>query len=131
MLYPVYVWKDAASAYGATVPDMPGVNSAADRLEELPAMIQQAAELMFDGESEGPPPASGIERWKDDADYAGGFWMLVDIDLSRISSRAVRLNVSLPENLVHKIDDAARARRLSRSGFLALAAEHEIGAGSR
>ena len=55
-----------------------------------------------------------------------GYWMMVDIDLSKVSTKAVRLNISLPENLVHRIDEAAQARRMSRSAFLAMAAEHEM-----
>ena len=52
--------------------------------------------------------------------------MLFDIDLSRINARAVRLNISLPERLVQRIDAEAGRRKLSRSAFLALAAEHEM-----
>jgi len=36
------------------------------------------------------------------------------------------LNISLPENLVQRIDAAARQRGQSRSAFLATAAEHEM-----
>ncbi|VWC91354.1 hypothetical protein BLA18112_03344 [Burkholderia lata] len=52
--------------------------------------------------------------------------MIFDIDLSKINSKAVRLNISLPERLVQQIDATARARKLTRSAFLALAAEHEM-----
>jgi predicted RNase H-like HicB family nuclease len=126
MLYPVYVCKEAGSAYGATVPDMPGVNTAADNLEDLPAMVQEAAELMFEGEPEGPKAPTDIERWASDKNYAGGFWMLFDVDLSKLSTKAIRLNISLPENLVHRIDAVARKRHLSRSAFLASLAQTEV-----
>lgn len=126
MLYPAYIHKDPGSAYGATIPDLPGLFSAADDLADLPAMIQDAAELMFDDEKDAPAPATAIERWQGNPDYQGGFWMMVDIDLSKINTRAIRLNISLPENLVGKIDSAASARRMSRSAFLAMAAEHEL-----
>lgn len=79
MLYPLYVWKDEHSAYGGTCPDLPGVNTAADTLDELPAMAQEAVLTMYD-DSTGIPPASTIDRWREDADYTGGFWMLVDIN---------------------------------------------------
>jgi metal-responsive CopG/Arc/MetJ family transcriptional regulator len=34
----------------------------------------------------------------------------------------VRLNISLPENLLHDIDEHAKTMHLTRSGFLAQAA---------
>lgn len=50
-------------------------------------------------------------------------WMMVDIDTTRIRPKALRLNISLPEPLVRRIDDYAKAHHLSRSGFIARAAE--------
>ncbi|WP_313344676.1 type II toxin-antitoxin system HicB family antitoxin [Stenotrophomonas sp.] len=126
MLYPVYVHQQEDSAFGAIVPDLPGVHSAADQLEELPAMIQEAVELMYDGEEKTPPPASAVTAYLAQPQYQDGFWMFVDVDLTKVNTRAVRLNISLPEHLVGKIDKAAAARRMSRSAFLAMAAEHEL-----
>jgi metal-responsive CopG/Arc/MetJ family transcriptional regulator len=40
--------------------------------------------------------------------------------------KAIRINISLPEALVHEIDTYAQAHGMSRSAFLALAAEHEM-----
>lgn len=127
MLYPIYVNQDQGSAYGVIVPDLPGVHSAADNPEALPRLIQEAVELMYDGETGLPPQASPVEVHRHNPAYQNGFWMLVDIDLSKINTRAVRLNISLPEYLVGRIDGAAAARRMSRSAFLAMAAEHELG----
>jgi hypothetical protein len=59
-------------------------------------------------------------------DYQDGFWMLVDIDLSKVSTKAIRLNTSLPEKLAQKIDAAASAQHLSRPAFLAKAALKEL-----
>ncbi|HYG08256.1 MAG TPA: type II toxin-antitoxin system HicB family antitoxin [Stenotrophomonas sp.] len=127
MLYPVYVHKDDNTAFGAIVPDMPGVHSAVDDLEDLPAALQEAVELMYEGEAQPPPRANIVDKYRRQREFKGGFWMLVDIDLTKINPRAVRLNISLPENLVGKIDAAAASRRMTRSAFLALAAEHELG----
>ncbi|HSH57919.1 MAG TPA: type II toxin-antitoxin system HicB family antitoxin [Halomonas sp.] len=126
MLYPVYVHKDADSAYGITFPDFPGCFSAADELADLPRMAQEAVEVYFEGEEMAIPSPSAPEDWQDDERFQGGYWMLLDIDLSRVSTRAVRVNVSLPECLVARIDEAAEARHLSRSAFLALAAQREM-----
>lgn len=126
MLYPVYVHQQQNSAYGAIVPDLPGVHSAADELEQLPGLIQEAVELMYDGEENEPPPPSPVIKHLAQPEFKDGFWMLVDVDLSKVNTRAIRLNISLPEHLVGKIDRAAAARRMSRSAFLAMAAEHEL-----
>jgi len=126
MLYPVYVHQQDDSAYGAIVPDLPGVHSAADELEQLPRMVQEAVELMYEGETKAPPTPSPLALHLNQSQYQHGFWMLVDVDLSKVNTRAVRLNISLPEYLVGKIDQAAAARRMSRCAFLALAAEHEL-----
>lgn len=64
MLYPIYVHKEQSSAFGAIVPDLPGVHSAADQLEHLPKQVQEAIELMYAGEVAMPPPPSAIEsQW--------------------------------------------------------------------
>ena len=79
VLYPVYVHKDENSAYGAIVPDMPGVHTAVDTLDELPAALQEAVELMYEGNSSPPPRATTINKHQHAQHFKDGFWMLVDI----------------------------------------------------
>jgi len=100
MLYPVYVHHDEGCAYGATVPDMPGVFTAADTLEELPAMFQEAVELMYEDAPQALPAASSIEKYRYLDDYQNGFWMLLNIDSSRIRPRSVRVNITLPQRVL-------------------------------
>lgn len=126
MLYPIYVHKEKGSAYGASFPDFPGCHAAAATLQRLPSAAQEAVEAHFFGETEPISPPTAPDVWMKTKAFKGGFWMLVEIDLSKVNAKAVRLNISLPENLVHRIDAVARARKLSRSAFLALAAEHEM-----
>jgi predicted RNase H-like HicB family nuclease len=126
MLYPICVHKDENSAYGAIFPDFPGCFAGADELQTLPAAAQEAAEAHFYGESDAIPKPSSPEAWNSDERFDGGYWMLVDIDLSKLNAKAVRLNISLPENLLNRIDAEAKTRRLSRSAFLAVAAEREM-----
>jgi len=75
MRYPMYVHKDEDSAYGAIVPDMPGVHSAADNLEDLPAALQEAVELMYEGEKLTPPRANLVDKYRRQRDFKGGFWI--------------------------------------------------------
>lgn len=127
MLYPVYIHVgDNKHAHGVTIPDFPGCFSAADSWENLPANIQEAVELHFDGEDLDIPAPAPLEELASCAEYQGGVWMLVDIDLSRIRPRPVRINISLPGSLVRRIDEYAKTRHLSRSGFLARAAEEAM-----
>ncbi|MDR2173070.1 MAG: type II toxin-antitoxin system HicB family antitoxin [Burkholderiales bacterium] len=131
MFYPAYVHKDADSAWGVTLPDFPGCFSGSDGLEGLPAAIQEAVEVYFEGEAIDIPTPSTPEQWADDERFQGGYWMLVNLDTSRINARAIRLNISLPERLVKEIDTFARSHHLSRSAFLARAAEREMSIAKR
>jgi predicted RNase H-like HicB family nuclease len=126
MLYPIYVHKEADSAYGAIFPDFPGCFAAADDLQDLPRAAQEAAEAHFGADDDPIPAPTSPEAWATDPDYSGGFWILVEIDLSKVRPKAVRLNISLNESLLQRIDLAAKARGQSRSAFLATAAEHEM-----
>lgn len=118
MLYPVYVHVgDDTHAHGVTVPDFPGCYSAADHWEELPARIQEAIELYCEGEDMDIPAPTSLEQLTTRPEYEGGVWMLVDVDISLLSTRPVRLNVSLPEGLVKRIDAYAKSHHLTRSGF--------------
>lgn len=127
MLYPVYVHVgNGQEAHGVVFPDFPGCFSAADDWTGLPAAIQEAVQAHFHGEPESVPAPTPLEQLANDPDYQGGVWMLADIDLGRIDTKPVRLNISLPANLVQQIDDYASTHHLTRSGFLAKAAQQAM-----
>lgn len=126
MLYPLYVHQENGTAYGGQFPDIPGCFTAAVLLEDLPAMAQEAVEAHFEGEDLEVPSPSDISRWKDDPAFCDGFWLLVDIDLARVNAKPVRLNISLPNALVQRIDRYAETHHMTRSGFLARAAMRAI-----
>lgn len=126
MFYPIHVHKEEHSAYGASFPDFPDCFAAADELQDLPKAAQEAVQAHFFGDSSSIPAPTTPESWSWHDDYKDGFWTMVDIDLSKVNNKAIRLNISLPESLVHRIDAVAKAQHLSRSAFLAKAAEREI-----
>lgn len=124
MLYPVYVHAGDENHYhGVTLPDFPGCFSGADTWEDLPANIQEAVEVHFEGEDMEIPEPTPLEKLVANPEYRGGAWMMADIDLGRIRSKSVRINISLPGYLVRRIDEYAKGQHLSRSGFIAKAAE--------
>lgn len=46
-------------------------------------------------------------------------WAVVGVDLAALSGKSRRLNISLPERVLRRIDAAAKKSGESRSGFLA------------
>jgi predicted RNase H-like HicB family nuclease len=127
MLYPVYVHVgDDKHAHGVTFPDFAGCFAAADEWDDLPAAIQEAVQAHFFGETEAVPPPTALEVLASDPQYSGGVWLLADVDLARIDTKPVRLNVSLPSNLVQQIDTWASSHHMTRSGFLAKAAQEAM-----
>ena len=124
MLYPIYVHVgDETHAHGIIFPDFPGCFSAADDWRDIPAMAQEAVECHMAGEGLPVPTPTPLEKVAANPDYAGGVWMLVELDVSRIDPAPRRVNVSLPGFLLSQIDDYAQAHHMTRSGFLAKAAE--------
>ncbi|MGL5872803.1 MAG: type II toxin-antitoxin system HicB family antitoxin [Xenococcaceae cyanobacterium] len=125
MRYPVVLHKDPETAYGVTVPDLPGCFSAGDTVDEALLNSIEAIEchiesLLIDGE-EIPSPRT-VENYFHNSDFAGGTWALVEVDLSKLSGKVRRVNVTIPERILNRIDSFASSRGESRSGFLAAAA---------
>jgi predicted RNase H-like HicB family nuclease len=125
MLFPVVVHKDEKSDYGVTTPDMPGCFTAATTLDEAINNIQEAAECHYVDEAE-LPLASSLERFINDSEYAGGMWVMVNIDFAKLKVKAKRVNITMPENLLLEIDRYADKYHMTRSGLLAQAAGEYI-----
>ncbi|MBK1641821.1 HicB family protein [Chromatium okenii] len=89
MLYPVYIHLgDAHHAHGVTMPDFPGCFSAADDWVMLPAAIQEAIDVYFEGEDMEIPLPTPLEVLAVNPDYQDGAWLLVDVDVSRFHSES-------------------------------------------
>ncbi len=76
--------------------------------------------MMIDGERI-PPPAS-IDTYQRKPAYPGGVWALVSIDLVKLSGKAKRINITLPERALAELDSCAKSIGETRSGFLLRAA---------
>jgi predicted RNase H-like HicB family nuclease len=127
MYFPAAVFIEEGKAYGVTLPDIPGCNTAGDTLEEALGNVQDAVELALEDVDE-KPVSRGLEAYKDDPDYAYAVWAMVNVDLGFMDERTVRVNVSFPAGTLEEIDRAAKGRGLTRSAFLVKAARHEMGA---
>jgi predicted RNase H-like HicB family nuclease len=126
MRYPIVIEAgDQRTAYSVIVPDLPGCFSAGDTLEEAIANAEEAISLYLEDyldEGRAPPKVSSIEALKATGEYADMTWALVPVDLSKSSSKSVRVNVTIPDRILSSIDSYAIKRGESRSGFLTRAA---------
>ncbi|SAL17252.1 Antitoxin HicB [Caballeronia cordobensis] len=133
MEFPVAIHKDPDSCYGVTVPDIPGVFSAGDTVDEAmkntkEAIYTHVSILIEDGLDVSLVP-SPIEDLMPNPDFAGAIWAYVEVDLSKLDARPERINISLPRFVLHKIDSYVEARHETRSGFLARVALEAIANG--
>ncbi|HGH8180093.1 TPA: type II toxin-antitoxin system HicB family antitoxin [Legionella pneumophila] len=126
MRYPVVIHKDEHSDYGVSVPDIPGCYSAGSTYDEALTNAIEAIECHLEGllmDNESLPVGTTIDRWINDEEFQGGVWAFIDIDLSQISGKAKRINITMPERVLSLIDLYAKNHSIkNRSSFLADAA---------
>ncbi|EMG36598.1 hypothetical protein PCS_02610 [Desulfocurvibacter africanus PCS] len=126
--YIAVIHKESDSEYGVCFPDFPGCISAGVDLDEAATMAREALALHVAGmieDGEALPVPSGLEEARQ-SDLAEGAVAFMAIDLADKPSRAVRVNITLPEDLLSRVDKAAETRGMSRSGLLAAAAREYI-----
>ena len=125
MKYPVLIQKESSSDFGVTVPDLPGCYSAGTTMEEALDSVQEAVLTHVEGllmDQEPIPTPSSVESLLPEWNEKGAVWALVPVDLSVLSKKAKRINITVPENLLRKIDAFATKDGDSRSGLLVTAA---------
>jgi predicted RNase H-like HicB family nuclease len=118
------IHKDAESDFGVSFPDFPGVVTAGTSLDDARAMAEEALAfhiegLVADGEAISEP--SSLEEVMADRNNRDGVAILVSVKSE--SKKAVRVNVTLPEDVLEQIDAFAESHGFTRSGFLAQAAK--------
>ena len=125
MFYPIVIHKDPDTAYGVSIPDLPGCFSAGDSLEDATRNAVEAIECHIEGillDGEDLPLPQDMENYVVMPQYQGGTWALVEVDLSKLSGKTQRVNITLPERVLSKIDSFTQNTHQSRSSFLAEAA---------
>ena len=124
-----------AGAYGVTVPDLPGCTSGGSMTDEalrnaVEAVRLWAEDAIADGEAL-PQPRS-VEMLRADraiADAIAEGAALAIVPLLLDAGRPAKANLSIDAGLLAAIDEAAKARGLTRSAFLATAAREKIESG--
>jgi len=126
MRYPVVIHKDEHSDFGVSIPDISGCYSAGSTYDEALTNAIEAIECHLEGlliDNESVPVGTAIDHWINEEEFQGGVWAFVDIDLSQISGKAKRINITMPERVLSLIDLYAKNHAIkNRSSFLADAA---------
>jgi len=120
--YIALIHKDEGSDYGVSFPDLPGCVTAGRTLDEARAFAEEALALHVEGlayDGEAVPEPSSLEDVMADADNRDGVAILVAAP--EHAAKTVRVNITLPEDLLQAIDRYAEGRGFSRSGFIAKA----------
>lgn len=83
MFYPAAIHKDPESAYGVTIPDLPGCFSAGDTIEEAIANGTEAIECHIEGlliDGEDIPLPNTVKTYQQNPDYANAFWTVIPVN---------------------------------------------------
>ncbi|AUT73994.1 type II toxin-antitoxin system HicB family antitoxin [Paraburkholderia hospita] len=128
MQYPVYVCRDGDAGFRASFPDFPRAEAQGKSFGELKRNAQKVVELMYDqSEQLIPAPTNSTSELHElDMDDGEGLWMFIDINLARVTSKAVGVQISLLEDVLRQIDGDAKERHMTRSAYITLAAMHEL-----
>lgn len=132
--------KDENTAYGMIVPAFSaydyGCFSAADTQNEIASMVREA--ILLTVEEMVSSGKLSVEQIKDAGHlvYAANpaysdfdSWFVIDVDLSEFEGKQQRINIALPDTLIHRIDNRVKENPgayRDRSHFLAEAARHEL-----
>jgi predicted RNase H-like HicB family nuclease len=116
------IHKDAGSDFGVSFPDFPGVITAGTDLDDARAMAEEALALHIEGlaeDGEAIPEPSTLDEVMSDPNNRTGVAILVSVKAEQ--PKAVRVNITLPEDVLERIDSYAEAHGFTRSGLLAQA----------
>jgi predicted RNase H-like HicB family nuclease len=113
------IHKDADSNFGVSFPDFPGAITAGTTLDDARAMAEEALALHIEGmveDGEAIPEPSALEEVMSDPDNRAGVAILVAVKSDQ--PKVVRVNVTLPGDVLEQIDKYAEAHGYTRSGLL-------------
>jgi predicted RNase H-like HicB family nuclease len=124
VLFVALAHLEPGGGYRASFPDLPDANVSAPELPALLVAARQALSACLQRLTDAaeawpkPTPIEGFDL------SPGTFPLLVDV---AVDDPPVRVNISLGEQLLGRLDAAAETRGMSRSGFIAQAVRVSLG----
>lgn len=123
------IHKDADSDYGVSFPDLPGVATAGSTVDEARTMAAEALALHLEGmaaDGEAVPDPSSLEDIMTNRENRDAVAVLIPAPDGEV--KTVRIQVTMPSDVLEAIDKFAEQEGFTRSGFLAQAAKKAIAA---
>jgi predicted RNase H-like HicB family nuclease len=128
--YPALISKDPDTDFGVVFLDLPGCVSAGETVQEAAEHAAEALALHIEGmldAGEPVPPASApdapLPDWLADIPGETVARVLVPVEMP---GRVSRVNVTLDEGLLARLDAAATSEGMSRSGYIAQAVRERL-----
>ncbi len=126
--YIAVIHKDATTDYGASFPDIPGCITAGATLDEVRGNAEEALAFHVKGlveDGDAVPEPSTLDSIMQDPECRQGVAVLIPLRLEPL--KPVRVNVTIPADVLEQIDRYAADRGFNRSGFLTHAARRVMG----
>lgn len=123
--FPAIVEK-SSDGYGVFFPDLPGCTSAGATVQEAALNAEEALQAHIEltmEHGEAMPEPSTLDEIEVDADVVEAARILVRADPP---TRTVRVNITMPEDLLAAVDRYAVRTGYSRSGLLAQAVRERL-----
>jgi predicted RNase H-like HicB family nuclease len=116
--------RDADGEFGVCFPDFPGVIAAGTTLDDARSAADEALALHVAGLGEigdTIPASSSLEKVMSNALNRDGVAVLISVKTEQ--AKAIRVNVTMPEDVLMQIDKYAQAHGFTRSRLLTQAAK--------
>lgn len=114
------VHKDADSEFGVCFPDFPGCITAGKTLDEAGRMAEEALVLHMGGmveDGEAVPLPMNLDQAQAH-EFAEGAVAFIVVRVPDPEGRVVRVNITMKEDVLKRIDAAAARARQSRSSYM-------------
>ena len=125
--YIAVLHKDEHSDFGVSFPDFPGCITAGSTFEEAKERAREALPFHLEGlQTDGlpiPEPMNLDDAMRHEFAEGAQAFFLIEIPWD---DPIVRANITIPKGMLERVDRYAKAHHLSRSAFLAQAAQRAM-----